>query len=504
MKIQELNLAAFGPFTDRMLVFDQEAGGLHIVYGPNEAGKSSALRGLKALLYGIEERTLDNFKHANDKLRISGCLRNSDGHEMAFTRRKGRKNTLLALDGEILDEQKLSPFLQGISPELFEALFGIDHQALLKGGQEILGQKGELGQALFSAALGSHVLHAVLGQLDDEADGLFRPRGSTQTINAALKSFAALKKEIKECSLSSRVWDEHRRALGRTNRELAQIQSDLAGNRLEVNRLKRIQRVLPKLARRRELLAELKSLLGIVILPADFAERHQQAVKQLETAQVISGKAVPRLEGLQKQFEELSVNQALLDQAENIEDLHARMGGHRKALQDRPQLETERQQLLTDAEYLLKDVRPDLELADVGKLRPVLARRQGIVELGNKNAVLVSRAEQTESSRRDMEKRLQIARREHHALPEAGSSAALRRAITAARKPGDMDAAIQSAQSGLATLQRQCTTDLSQLTLWQGELDELSGLAVPNRESIIRFEEAYDELEQRLQRLQEK
>ena len=504
MKIQELNLAAFGPFTNRTLVFDQEAGGLHIVYGPNEAGKSSALRGLKALLYGIEERTLDNFKHANDKLRISGCLRNSDGHEMAFARRKGRKNTLLALDGEILDEQKLSPFLRGISPELFEALFGIDHQALLKGGQEILGQKGELGQALFSAALGSQVLHAVLGQLDDEADGLFRPRGSTQTINAALKSFAALKKETKECSLSSRVWDEHRRALGRANRELAQIQSDLAGNRLEVNRLKRIQRVLPKLARRRELLAELKSLLGIVILPADFAERHQQAVKQLETAQVISGKAVPRLEGLQKQFEELSVNQALLDQAENIEDLHARMGGHRKALQDRPQLETERQQLLTDAEYLLKDVRPDLELADVGKLRPVLARRQGIVELGNKNAVLVSRAEQTESSRRDMEKRLQIARREHHALPEAGSSAALRRAITAARKPGDMDAAIQSAQSGLATLQRQCTTDLSQLTLWQGELDELSGLAVPNRESIIRFEEAYDELEQRLQRLQEK
>ena len=103
MKIQELNLAAFGPFTDRILAFG--GAGLHIVFGPNEAGKSSALRGLKALLYGVEERTLDNFLHANDKLRISGCLRTADGHELKFVRRKGRKNTLLTPDGEVLDEQ---------------------------------------------------------------------------------------------------------------------------------------------------------------------------------------------------------------------------------------------------------------------------------------------------------------------------------------------------------------------------------------------------------------
>ena len=39
MIIRELNLVAFGPFTDRTLVFDQNMDGLHIVYGPNEAGK---------------------------------------------------------------------------------------------------------------------------------------------------------------------------------------------------------------------------------------------------------------------------------------------------------------------------------------------------------------------------------------------------------------------------------------------------------------------------------
>ena len=115
MKIRSLNLAAFGPFTDRLLTFDHEAG-LHIVYGPNEAGKSSALRGLKALLYGIDARTLDNFKHDNRSLRVSGHIRDAAGHELLFSRRKGNKNTLLAQDGEPLGEQALLGFLQGVTP----------------------------------------------------------------------------------------------------------------------------------------------------------------------------------------------------------------------------------------------------------------------------------------------------------------------------------------------------------------------------------------------------
>ena len=486
MRIDELNFAAFGPFTDRLLAFD--GAGLHIVYGPNEAGKSSALRGLKALLYGIEERTPDNFLHANDKLRIHGILGTTDGHELAFVRRKGRKNTLLTPDDEVLGEQVLAPFLQGVTPELFETLFGIDHQALIQGGQEILEQKGEVDQALFSAALGSHALHAVLAELDEEADGLFRPRGSTQAINSALKSYAELNKAVRERSLSSREWDKHRRALGRTTTELEKIQADLEDNRIEVNRLQRIQRVLPKLARRLELSQELKLLGDVVILPDDFTDRRRKAVNALETAQALVGKTTPRLEGLQEQLEGLSTNRALLDQAENIEDLHARLGSHRKALQDRPHLDAEAQQVLTDAESLLKEMRPDLELKAIEELRPVLARRQAIAGLGSKNAVLNARVEQAASNLRETEKRLNAARRERDEISVSGSTDALHRAISAARKQGELDALIQSTQSQLTSLQEECAADLTRLTLWEGELEDVSGLRLPNRESINRFE----------------
>ncbi len=504
MEIRQLNFVAFGPFTGQTLSFDQGGGGLQIVYGPNEAGKSSALRGLKALLFNIDERTSDNFLHPNDKLRIEGCVRAADGQELTFARRKGRKNTLLSMEGESLDDQSLLPFLQGVTRELFEMLFGIDHHALIQGGQEILEQKGEVGQALFSASLGSHTLHKVLGRLGEEANGLFLPQGSKPTINSALKAYTALNREIKTQSLSSRKWAEHRHALERTTKELEQIQSELTANRAEVNRLKRIQRILPKLARKHEFLQRLGDLENVTILPDDFGERRQSAIAERETAQVIIKKASSRLDGLQGQLNGLSVRREVLDHSESIEDLHARLGSHHKAMQDRPHLDAEYRQLLTDAESLLKGMRPDLALTDIEMLRPVFTKRQRITELGNQNPALILRVNQAKGNLSETEAGLEEVRKERQKLPDVGSPAALRRAIVVARKPGDMDSAIQAKRNHLTAVQEQCAADLARLTIWTGSMEDLPGLPVPTRESIDRFEREYADLEQRTSRLLEK
>ena len=67
-----------------------------------------------------------------------------------------------------------------------------------------------------------------------------------------------------------------------------------------------------------------------------------------------------------------------------------------------------------------------------------------------------------------------------------------------------MDASIQSTQSQLACQKAECVADLSRLTLWQGELDDMTRLALPNRESIHQFEESYADLSKRIQRIEEK
>lgn len=63
MKIDKMRLIAYGPFTDSELDFSSVGADFHMVYGPNEAGKSSALRALRSMLFGIPVRTSDSFLH---------------------------------------------------------------------------------------------------------------------------------------------------------------------------------------------------------------------------------------------------------------------------------------------------------------------------------------------------------------------------------------------------------------------------------------------------------
>ena len=505
MEIRELNLVAFGPFSERLLDFSSSDGGLHIVYGPNEAGKSSSLRGLKALLFGIPARTTDNFRHDNKDLRITGRLRNNDGQELSIVRRKGNKNTLLSPDGSQLDDTALTPFLHGVGAGVFEMLFGIDHEALVRGGQEILEQKGEVGQALFAASMGSAAVHAVLAQLEGEVDALFKPRGSTQVINEALRRYTGIQRAIKEHSLSSREWGEAHRALERTIEELVQVDAELVQSKAERNRLRRIQRSLSKIVARRGYLVQLDALGEVIVLAADFGKRREAAAVELEGAQAMANSATSNLDGLQKQLAKITVNPVVLELGESIEALHARLGGHRKAVQDRPHLEAERRQLMKDAEALLKAVRPELDVAGAGVLRPVLTKGVRITELGNQRQVLTERVSQAKKVQGDTESRLQQARTYREKLAETGSPEALRNQILLARKRGDLDEALRSGQHARESLEQACKDDLSRLgTLWRGALDEVPGLPLPPRESIDRLEQAYTELEQHTRRLAEK
>ena len=198
--------------------------------------------------------------------------------------------------------------------------------------------------------MGSAALHAVLEQLEKEADELFKPRGSTPAINAAMKEYAKLHQAIKAQSLSSRDWGEARRALERTNKALVQLQDELVQSKAERNRLRRIQRALPKIAERREFSNNARRSVRLSCCLMISATPRGSCTVELETAHgALANSATSTLSGLQEQLATITVSTEVLELGETIEALHARLGGHRKAMQDRPHLEAERSQLLTDA-----------------------------------------------------------------------------------------------------------------------------------------------------------
>jgi uncharacterized protein YhaN len=160
MKLRRLDLRAFGPFTQQVLDFGAAGAGganLHLIYGANEAGKSSALRALGDLRFGIPMRSTDNFIHPHPQMRIGAVFEvPGDGQPLTLLRSKGRGQTLFVADpltGEPLAQQALPAALQrwltdGLEREPFEAMFSLNHQRLREGGQALIDGQGELGAAL--------------------------------------------------------------------------------------------------------------------------------------------------------------------------------------------------------------------------------------------------------------------------------------------------------------------------------------------------------------------
>ena len=498
MRIKRLDLIAFGPFTDHTLVFDSKGPGLNVIFGPNEAGKSSSLRALKCLLYGIPERTPDNFLHPNDQLLLGGCLKADNGAELSFLRRKRRKTDLFDAHDNPLGPDALAPFIRGIGQDEFETLFGIDHEALVQGGRDILAQKGEVGQSLFSAGAGIASLREILGTLDAEADELFRPRASTREINRALGEYQKLQKDIRTATLSGQDWMMVEQDLQKAQIELASVEGKRREKDMERRQLERLKQALPQLALRRRYLDRLKALGETSRLPDDFAKRRQKAVNGLHAAEQTRSAAARRLTSLREKQQSVSFRPSLLDQSERIEALYQKLGSHRKAMQDRPRLEGMRIGCKSEAAALLKQVPTNLPLEQVEFLRPFLGRRKAIQTLASKYEALEQSKRQHRQLRRNLNAALEEINHSLTQMPQVLNDDDLARAVKLARKSGDMDDWLLEKTNILKSHKGQLLEELAHLGLWHGGLSEACTLSLPLRKTILRFDENFRTCEDNL------
>ncbi|HYO12976.1 MAG TPA: AAA family ATPase [Thermoanaerobaculia bacterium] len=488
MRLLELDLRAFGPFTGRRLDLSGGEHGLHVVFGPNEAGKSSALRALKVLLFGFPLRSPDDFLHSYDQLRVGGRLLLGDGSEVSFLRRKGSKSTVLSPEDESpLDEGFLDRCLQGMEERHFSTLFGIDHEALVAGGRELLEQHGEVGQALFAAGLGSRSLRKVLESLDGEAEGLFLPRGAKPLINQAVSEYREARRELSDASLSGREFEGLRKELERMREQADALGGEIAGLERERNRLQRLRRALPVLAERRRLVERLGELEGVVVLPPDFPDRRRKVQEELRKAREDRDRAGVELAGLQREVATLTVAAPVLAQAETIERLHQGVGQFTKGLNDRSRLLGESGELRAQASELLEETRPGLTLEEAEALRPALDRWVRIQELGNQRQALVSGLEQARRLADEAESALAAAQEARDGYPKPRDPGPLRRSVEAARRAGSLDDLRAEAAASLRTDSEQLRIDLGRLGLWSGAPEELETLPVPPGETIERF-----------------
>ncbi|MBZ9994123.1 ATP-binding protein [Mesorhizobium sp. BH1-1-4] len=482
MRLRRLDLVRYGKFTDRTIDFGPkpESGpDLHIVFGLNEAGKSTALSAYLDLLFGIEERSRYNFLHEYSAMRIGGVLE-LGGAEHTFTRTKQRANSLLNATGQPVSEMAISAHLAGLSRDSYETMFSLDDETLEAGGKSILESRGDLGKLLFTASAGLGHASDTLSVLEAEADRLYRKQAHGTELALLKKRLTELKAGKDAIDTLASTYEsleaERLDATEKYNRSIAE-RSVLSARLDTIAKYLRAIPILADIRRKEAQLAELPEIdspsrtwTGSV---ADMIETDASLRTRLSAS-------VDELERVTTKIASVDVDAVILAISERVRGLADRKVRHVSAGLDLPSRRTELQILdnavATCLAALGRSSEPHpanllLPAATIGAVRAMVEQRSGIV-----TSVRVAREEAAAAA-----DALQAARErvgEERAVPEP-ARARLVSALSAAKTSGHLGetkAAREAADAG----EIRWEAAIARLHPWSGDAQALARVAVPN------------------------
>jgi uncharacterized protein YhaN len=336
VRFEKLVLRSFGPFTDETLDLSGGApGGLHLIYGTNEAGKSTSLRAVTAFLFGFPHRTTDAHVHPQNRLSVGAEI--SDGQRRYdLVRLKRKKDDLVDSSGVPLDESPLPALLAHLDERSFTSRFGLDQVELERGAEALLGGSE---QGLFAAGTAGSMVRKVLDELEKETSDLFLPRGKVPRLNRALVDFEQATREARRAERPPEKWMEQKRAHEKAEQNVASLRKQRSELKDELRRLNRLRSVIKDLqdfqaaqSRRAELGDEPR-------LPEDATDIRVRAERQLGEATAEARRIEREISAFEQDISVLPPESPIVEVDDEQLGLSTRVGTALSARKDLPKRE---------------------------------------------------------------------------------------------------------------------------------------------------------------------
>jgi uncharacterized protein YhaN len=336
VRFAELTLERYGAFAERRLAIPATAG-LTIIYGPNEAGKSTCLDALSDFLFGIPERTTHATLFGYDGMRVGATLVDASGTAMTLRRRRGRGRTLTDAAGAPLEDSMLTRLLGATTRERFSTLFGLNHETLRTGGSRLLAADGDIGRLIVEAGGGLRSLMARLDAIDAEADKLFAPRRSgDRAFYKALDAFESADRDVKQHTVTREAYEQSRKAADAAKGKLTQARTQKQTVSVEISGLERLVRAVPHVLKLDQMEAAVSDYVDLGALPIDFDRQVEEAMQHRNTAATACAAGRTKRDRLIQRLEMLAVSTAFIGAEARIRDLAEQAIHVRKARADRP------------------------------------------------------------------------------------------------------------------------------------------------------------------------
>lgn len=481
MRFAKIKYAHYGVFHNKELLLAQPAGGdFHFVFGLNEAGKTTALTGISDWLFGIPH----NPPYPGELLLEAEVQQDGDSHYLR--RRKGRKNALLDKDDTVFDGLP-QDWLGGIGRDGFGNMFGLSHEKLRIGGDDLVSNGGNFGAVMFSAKAGLTGLRGVLSALEKECDDNWGPRARQarryQMAKVEYESAAKRKKEAESRPEELRKLQELLKGLRQQKKDARQKYERCR------NRLKAINRILsarPHLRKAATLQQELNSLQDAPKLPADARAITEHARGAEREAGALLDACRKQITALKREIDKIKLSRAILENARAIGEIDDKRASVRIANADIPKRQSE----IGAEQKRVAELMRQIGIANGENFSiPPDSRMQTLEKLADDGA-------QMDASIAALTKQVAQSTPDD-AKQNAAAVASLQDAIRNARAE-EASTHIRAEEKQSRILSREIQSELSLLAcVWTGDAAQLDALAVPLESSVDKYNDMFASLKEK-------
>ncbi|WP_321827174.1 AAA family ATPase [Bacillus paralicheniformis] len=259
MNIHAIHIYGYGKFANQ--TFRLSPSNLHLVYGLNEAGKTTLMSFIESVLFGFPKT-----KRYEPKTGViyGGMLEvgHPDLGQIRIERTAGKPErvTVYLEDGSTKPEGFLNELLSGVDRQLYKAIYSFD----VFGLQEIHKfNRDKIGRfLLFSSLFGSDAISKMDAGLVKKQEELFKPNGRKPELNQELDRLKKLSEDLKKAK--AREGDYHRLLNEKKGAEASIKDSGQLLKDLEhlVSQIEQAIEILPAAAEKRQLEEQLASFGG--------------------------------------------------------------------------------------------------------------------------------------------------------------------------------------------------------------------------------------------------
>lgn len=404
MRLEELYLDGFGRFNQQTI--GPISGPITVFCGPNEAGKSTLLAFIRAVLFGFPRQFNSHYPPLSGG-RHGGRITLSDSSSAIYTveRFSGARGGLsvATLDGPVSNPDVALQRLTGnATPDLFRNVFAFSLDEL-----QLAASLNESNGAIYSAGQGAPGLPELRRSLSEQKSKIYLPRGANQEVPRLLNA-------LREVDNQLRAIDGNAVRYGELTARKAEVGTELTNADAELSRLTARRAEIGKLQSGADLWVELshcetqlQNMPQFPRFPDNPIPRLESIQEKLRQAQEDREEVAAQLRHTETEAAGEIPGEALLPEKDSIESIRRTRGSFDNSITDLPERQAELRSMEANFAENLADLGHDWSEAELQAFDTSLVIRNQTAQWKQRVAESDARARQAQSQLTQEQRALQ-------------------------------------------------------------------------------------------------